>query len=385
MKKITLLLLTSSISLFSFGQRVLKTTNDISLDDICREEGMAMSGFSNTSGLTLTSVGQNIATIYFDQNSSYPVLSNFFPAIKHITFLSNRAITLGIRVDNTASNAFRGANDNITPNGYTRINTQIALQANVRYTLNHPLLQFGFTSPVTLVLMGYDNTDSTPLTLNVEYAGYSITKNTDITADKVLLWIGDSISYGTGSGSFEAGTQEPFAQQVKKSIIERGYRFRLINKSQSSMTTSSIVQAIKWGYYNVRQADFICIMIGANDANNLGSGGLSSSTNQTIFQNNIDYIITYFNKRFPNAKILMLGSTPSSDNTTEARIATSRTIMQARVTAYANNNVKYVNLGSSFDRTNSANYLSADTIHPTAQNSIASAIITGINSLLWFQ
>lgn len=370
----------------NFPVDVLNFNTNITLDDICREEGMPMAGSAFVTAFPLVT-NSNVLDVNFRAPGALGgITPNFFPVIKTLRILSNIDIRIGMRVDNAGSNVFKGDNDNTTPTSYTRVNTVIHLKANVVYELRDTnLLNFGYMGLITFVNTQFLTAENRTIDLSVDWSGFSITKNTDISANKVMLGVGDSIMFGTGAGYFEDLAQEPYFQNVKKSLIEKGYRVRGVNKAISSMTSSSICRAINWGFYNVRAADLILIVIGANDADNLGAGGLGVVANQTIFTNNINYIINFFNKRFPDAKILMCGSTPSSINATETRIETGRAIIQQCVTSFNKDNVKYLSLATAFDRTNTANYLPSDTIHPTAQNDIANVIKARLLALNWFQ
>jgi lysophospholipase L1-like esterase len=364
------------------------------IQEILLTEGIPSSWTMNTVLASVTN-GQEVQNFYFDSGTgSYLTNPSFMPYITGVTLRASRDIIISFRVDNIINKKFKGPNDNVTPNGYSRINTQIYLKANELYKIDtNQLILFGWLSSFTI--LNIDPT-TTAVTINTNILGYNITKNTNIFASKQLLWIGDSISYGTGATNFENVTtptpvqsstpnQEPFTQQVKKNLIYKGYDFWLTNKAQSSMTTDGVVQAIKWGYYDNTSPELICIMIGANDADNLGSGGLSNVTNQGIFLSNITFINNYFSKRFPSAKILWIGSTPSADTPTETNIAIGRGIIDTYISGLSLPNIKYTSLVNAFVRTTAANYLTADTIHPTAQNAIATAIQTFIDTTGWYE
>jgi lysophospholipase L1-like esterase len=367
--------------------------NQRNINDICLAEGIPQAfNFSNTVS-TPTNGTDLITATTFSNVGSFGLNSNFMFYPTSFTIISSRDIQISFRVDNVANRKFRGPNDQNVPNSYTRINTAIQLRANERYTIKDNIFQnFGFDPNIYVVCT---DTIGTAVTISVNFFGYNLTKNSNVFASRQLLWVGDSISYGTGSTSFENVTttnptqsstanQEPFAQQIKKNLINKGYDFWLTNKAQSSMTTDSIVQAIKWGYYDMSNPNLIVIMIGANDAYNLGVGGLNVSANQTIFLNNITFINNYFLKRFPNSKILWLGSTPSATNADETRIEIGRGIINTYITGLSNTNIKYYSLATAFDRTNTANYLTSDTIHPTAQNAISIAIQSFIDTTNWY-
>jgi lysophospholipase L1-like esterase len=366
--------------------------NQRNINDICLAEGIPQAWALNTTTASPV-VGTDLIAYDFQNNGAYTTSPNFTAYITGCSIMASRDINISLRIDNIANRKFRGPNDQLVPNSYPRINTSINLKANERYYIKDNILQiFGYFPNLSITCT--DNV-GTAVTMSVNIFGYNITKNTNIFASKQLLWVGDSISNGTGSVHFESVTspnptqsstpnQEPFAQQVKKYLINKGYDFWLTNKAQSSMTTDSVVQAIKWGYYDMANPSLIVIMIGANDAYNLGVGGISVTANQTIFLQNITYINNYFIKRFPNSKILWLGSTPSNNSTDEARYEIGRGIINTYITGLSNSNIKYYSLASAFDRTNTANYLTSDTTHPTAQNAIALAINNYIDSTNWF-
>jgi lysophospholipase L1-like esterase len=363
------------------------------INEIVLTEGIPF-GLSKKDTVSSPTNGTNIQDFVFTSGSgSYPLRTWATIYFTKLRLVSSRDVYISIRVDNAGSNKFAGVSDNTIPNGYVRLNINVDLKAGVPYDVdNNQIQMFGYMPNISFVCR---DTVGTAVTLETTIYGYQIGKNTNIGATRQLLWVGDSISNGTGSAAFEnvpvvpgvqssTTNQEPFTQQVKKSLIYKGYDFWLTNKAQSSMTTSSIVQAIKWGYYDNTTPELVIIQIGANDANNLGSGGLSVTANQTLFLQNVTFINAYFTKRFSNAKVLWLGSTPSADNTTEDRIVISRGIISAYITGLSNPNIKYSSLAAAFDRTNTSNYLEADTIHPTAQNSIAGAISNFINTTGWY-
>ncbi|TDE15299.1 SGNH/GDSL hydrolase family protein [Dyadobacter psychrotolerans] len=367
------------------GGLVRSNPVNITMKDICETEGMPWTYVTRLRGTAITSVGQDLALVNFSFGSTYNISPPFFPYISSLRVKSNRKIDISIRVDNIANNIFKGPNDNLAPNGYSRINAPYPLVPNQYFEIEHEFLKIGWMSTVTFVVAGYDATDTTPLDLDIVFVGHSITKQLDRNADFVFRFDGDSITNGTGAGYFENDRNtEHFSLQINRHLKSRGYRSRPVNKGQGSMTTDGMVQAIKWGYYDIQRADLICIMIGANDANNLGSGGMSTPANRVIFENNMRFIINYNRAMYPNAKIMIFGSTPSADNTTEARIELGRQIQASIVASINSPNLKYESLANAFDRTNTANYLASDTIHPTAQKAISDAMIAAINATGWF-
>lgn len=356
------------------------------LDAIAIKEGTPISVWQSFSNITLTGPGQTLGDIRLDQTGAFPVPPAFFPYIKKVTFMASRDVRISVRTFNTPSTIFKGVNDNVTPNSFTRINETFGLKAGVKYSIDSTLFYWAWMTPITIVVTGYDTSDTSTLTLDVNFDGYSVSKNPDMYAPNTALWIGDSITFGTGSDHLEnTPDREHFSLQVTRFLREKGYRFKACNKGVSSATSSSLMQAKKWGFYEINQASLIIVMIGANDANNLGSGGLGNITNQNIFRSNIQSMISYFQKRYKGANILMMGSTPSADTPTENLIQVSRNILQDVVTTLNLPYIKYVSLANAFDRLNPANYLPSDTIHPVAQNAISAAIINYLSTLNWYE
>jgi hypothetical protein len=208
---------------------------------------------------------------------------------------------------------------------------------------------------------------STPLVLRGSLNGYRITDDLRYEAARVLYWVGDSIQ-NTGPGS--AATSLAFASfQVRDYLRTLGRDYRLLSKSVSGTTSTQAETNRQLGLLDVPKADLIMYQMGAND----GSQSVAAGTYQANWTN----FITWALNLYPRANILMLGTTPAENNTTETNLATLRTNMSAFVTALGNARVKYCNLGGAFTRTDTTNYISSDTtgshIHPSNQGNTAIA------------
>lgn len=204
--------------------------------------------------------------------------------------------------------------------------------------------------------------------------GIAITADLNFNADKVIMWIGDSVSRGTSMGGTTFNDQnwtaavnpfDHFSFQVRNHFQRRGYDVRLINKSMGSYKSTDATALIKFGWYDVDQVDCIFYQMGINDT------GIGTPTSNAVFNANLDAIIDYRDRIHPNAKVVFVGPSPLNNNTQETQLINFRSLMSAR--ASVPSNIYYVSLESAFDRTVLTNYTSSDGIHPN----IASNLLIG--------
>jgi len=355
------------------------------IQDIVASEGMRSSlSCKYTGSYTVGAAFRNWSIGFSGDVGSYgAVNSNKMFYVDSITIFSSKALQLRIAYPDPVPNIFQGANDNITPNSFSRWKFDFFIAKN--QTIILPINNFFFIEKEGvqgIVIEDLDPSDTSVFKFSALFNGYNVSYNRKWNTNRVLLWIGDSIANGTGASAI-GKVNAPYTHTVKRWLNEvKQYDCRMCNKAQSSMTTSSFIRALEWEYYSIDSADMIMFQLGANDANNLGSGGLSTPANQTIFRDNIKKAISFKQSMYPSSIMLMLGSTPSADNTTENNIIIGRTIMSEEVSLVADPKIKYLSLANSFDRTNPANYLPSDTIHPVAQDAIASTITTYLNTIM---
>ena len=93
-------------------------------------------------------------------------------------------------------------------------------------------------------------------------------------------------------------------------------------------------------------------IIGVNDAGGAVSG--------SAYTSNLTAFWSWASKRYPDAKMVICGVTPLENNTSEANAATLRSAASSYVSGVADSRLKYINLGSAFDRTVSSNYVGSD-------------------------
>jgi lysophospholipase L1-like esterase len=203
--------------------------------------------------------------------------------------------------------------------------------------------------------------DGAPIRITVHGFCTVLAADMNINARKSMLWIGDSISKGSGGGDY-VGPHGHYAYIAKDHLCNLGYDYRLILKAEGGKTTGS---AEVWRNQQAltvarpKQVGIIVYNMGANDH----ADPATALTNLGIF-------VPWARKIYPQATIIVMGPSPAENNTTEAGIATVRANYSGYVTGLADPRVLYCNLGTAFDRTDPANYSALDTagfrIHPSA-------------------
>jgi lysophospholipase L1-like esterase len=219
--------------------------------------------------------------------------------------------------------------------------------------------------------------DGTP-TYNVSATvnGYRITADLNFNADKVMMWIGDSITRGSSMGATvisggqpAASTNTPedhFAFQVRNHFQRRGIDCRLVVKAMGGFTSRNMGVWLKQGWLDIEQCDVIFYQLGVNDA--------SGTTTDGEFQTELDRIVDFRDRKFPSAKLVFVGDSPLNNNTNETRLATLRGLKSAM--ASTPDNIYYVSLASAFDRSVLTNYTSSDGVHPNiASNALMAGVI----------
>lgn len=214
--------------------------------------------------------------------------------------------------------------------------------------------------------------DATPAGsyMGVSSAGFSIYDDLNFSADKIMLVIGDSILNGTSGLTQKSKSMEWLTRGYFQA---RGSNLRVINKSISGSTTSDHEARRASGVYDFPQVDYIHYQLGTNDAS-----VISAATAQA----NLAAMIAYKQRRYPKATMIVWGSTPRENNTAETALSAIRSAQQAAVTSAADPKVLFCSLASAFDRTNVANFSSADTtgdhVHPVdSAHAAAYGLISG--------
>jgi hypothetical protein len=249
---------------------------------------------------------------------------------------------------------------------------RVALGGNSQYQSSQMEQIVYSNSQITALLRNGDGATSI-LNANASMSGYLFTADMNYNAAKVMMWIGDSISRGSAMGAINFdnsnhGTAttplDHYAFQVRNYFqLQQNIDCRIINKSMGSATSVTQGYWLKQGYYDVEQCDCLFYQLGVNDA--------TGSTSNAQYLSELNRVIDWRNRKFPNCKIVFVGATPLNNNTNETRLATLRGIMAGL--ASVPSNIYYVSLANSFDRTVLTNYNLSDGVHPT----IASNLLIG--------
>ncbi|MES2987757.1 MAG: SGNH/GDSL hydrolase family protein [Pseudomonadota bacterium] len=175
-------------------------------------------------------------------------------------------------------------------------------------------------------------------------------------AKKVMLFLGDSLWNGTGPTSVL--TCVPWL--INNFYRGQGQDCRYILKAYSGSTTGGHETFRQAGKYEFAQVDAIFYQLGANDA------GQSYSTATSMA--NVQAMIAWKQKRYPRAKLVVIGAPPVQTNAHETALVALRSAEAAYVAALSDPNVQFCDLGSSFDRSVYANYVGSDAsgsaVHP---------------------
>lgn len=209
---------------------------------------------------------------------------------------------------------------------------------------------------------------TTGVNLNVWASGWTLTDDLDYGAEKVYVHIGDSI---TGPGTGITNKSKQYDWQTLDYLRSEGHSLRMLNTSISGSASPLHESRRLLGAYDFPQADLIGYSLGMNDA------GQAIPT--ATYKTNVKNMIAWKQARYPRATMIVYGSTPAENNTTETALALLRTAASEAVTEAADSRVKYCNLGTAFDRTVASNYASSDTagsrLHPSDAGHAAIATV----------
>lgn len=206
-------------------------------------------------------------------------------------------------------------------------------------------------------LKEYLDSTLTGVRVSVAISGQVLSDDLNFGAAKPLLFIGDSIWNGTGPT-----TKENFIPwMIRKYYTDAGEDVRMLNQSISGSTSVGHEVLRARGRYDHRGLGAIFYSLGANDA----VQAISAAT----YQANVAAFIAWKQRQYPQIPLVIFGCTPHENNTNEAAAALIRTAGAAAVTAANDSKVKFCDLGNSFNRATSANYVGSDTpgsrIHPS--------------------
>lgn len=233
---------------------------------------------------------------------------------------------------------------------------------------------------------------TTPMDFTLALDMYRMTNDFNFSANKVILWIGDSITRGTnlsatggiltGDGSNLLTTalspEDHFTFQVRNYLQTQGVDCRLVNKAMGDMDSFTLEAWRKRGWLDIDQADIIFYQMGMNCAQN-------PAITDSVYINNLNKIIELRNRKFKNSPIVFVGDSPTNDDTRHNRLTQLRALKAAK--ANISDNIYYVTLEDIFDRKVLSNYNSNDGVHPNVASNILmsnkiNTYLTNTSSLL---
>lgn len=214
-------------------------------------------------------------------------------------------------------------------------------------------------SGVNLLLYGGNDAS---ITITMGQSGYRIGGDMRWGAERVLLWVGD----GTMVNGPTIGTALSNAAhfRVRDDLLDRGVDVRICTKwTSSAFNTSNLETQRSVGVFDVPQADMIVYAMGVQDA--------TVALAQATYLANWLAFYQWKKRTYPLARLVFVGTTPTDNNANEAYLAIYRSDMSAFVAGLGDPLVKFLDLGSSFDRTNSANFFASDTANARVNPSVA--------------
>jgi hypothetical protein len=222
-------------------------------------------------------------------------------------------------------------------------------------------------------------------TYNAGLCGYGtkITNDLNFNADKVIWWIGDSISQPTVNNDVYCDMMTHF--MVRNWLNENSkLTHRLSIRANGGRTTRTYETLRKNGQMIIDQADFIFYQLGMNDK---GSQGNEHVVPVAEYKQNIKNFIKHKQRLYKSAYMFCLGNTPIQFDYDNSLSAEYRTAMQEAVSESNDPRVIYISLEKSFNRTLTSNYATTDNtstkcVHPgsiAAQLSIFNCIVNGQN------
>lgn len=209
--------------------------------------------------------------------------------------------------------------------------------------------------------------DSTPTGAHImgSVAGTAVYDDFNYAADKVILFIGDSILNGTSGITDKIYSMDWLTREY---FQQNGVNVRAINRSYSGSTSGDHERYRAHGNLEFPQVDYIHYQLGVNDA------GQAIPT--VTFKNNVKSMIDYKKSRYPAAQMIVWGPTPLQNNTKEAALIAMRSAASDAVNEANDPTIHFASLASAFDRTNESNYASSDPsgdkTHPNNTSHVAS-------------
>jgi lysophospholipase L1-like esterase len=207
--------------------------------------------------------------------------------------------------------------------------------------------------------------------------GWKITDDMNYNAQRTALFVGDSILNGTSGPNT---TSQVWATMVRNHLAEKsGLTTRMVLKSISGSTSADHELWRAGGYHDIQGADIGFYAVSVNDA--------GASIAPAAYIANVTAFWAWWAKRYPGAVLFVCGTTPLENNGSETNAVALRAAASAYVASVSSPFLKYIDLSSSFDRTQGVTfYAGSDTagsrVHPNTAGhaSIGNAAIAALTA-----
>jgi lysophospholipase L1-like esterase len=207
--------------------------------------------------------------------------------------------------------------------------------------------------------------------------GQQIPQLSQFDEDNVIYSLGDSIDVLNAYVTRVCGHRN---YQMLTELRKSGYDCRLASLAISGKSLNQFVEYFKQGYGQIRKASVILVQMGVNDVGQ----GVSNST----FATNLDYMKTWRNSLYPDAKLVICKGSPSNEISTYPDSVSRNNVQRGFNTQIDNfissnvgNNIYMIDVFNNFPQNPS---LFTDQVHPTqAGHDIMGTILTnGMKSIL---
>lgn len=239
----------------------------------------------------------------------------------------------------------------VTPSGITIPIKQLYRSFGVDSTT------FNFQVRIDAVLTPNPTTDA--FTFDSGMIFISITDDLYVNFSNRILWLGDSISDGTGCTK----TAEMYPFMFKNYYASK--KVNLSNQSIPGTQSNDHYTFTQSGKYDTYPWDMVVLSIGVNDA--------SQNIIPSKVVDNYTAIISYFKQANNQCKFLIIAGTPVENDTLYAKLSDISTALMDLKNE--SNGIFAVSCLSAFDRKNTSYYATSDTtgnhIHPNGSGNLS--------------
>lgn len=200
--------------------------------------------------------------------------------------------------------------------------------------------------------------------------GASVPRNMDYLAKDQMFFIGDSI---TNAATGTTLNKDRWPWQVYKYYRTNGQRVGIDVRGYSGTNSSYHLEKVRDFEYDFPNMSRLFLLLGTNDA--------AQSVASATYIANMTEIVNYFKDSYPELEIIVLGPTPTDNNTWHSFLEQYRTGLQSLVTSIGLTRVKYINLGTAFDRTDMSFYASSDSVGSKIH--LSSTGNAAVSALIW--